>query len=104
MVNSLPIWRTTTDATGIIPARLGVGATTSMYVGTGGLLVVPILVLPSWIPVPVADAISPEPEISDLAPMSPVEAGRLMQLDESHNPLLADLWRDDMNDSLVDNP
>lgn len=41
----------------------------------------------------------------DLAPpMSLGEMDQLMTLDSEHNPLLAELWHDDINDDLLDNP
>lgn len=52
--------------------------------------------------IPIGEQIAPEPVPDDLEPMSPSEANRLMQLDEAHNPLLAELWRDNMNDDLID--
>ena len=97
MFRSLPIRLMTTDAAGVIPPRLGIAAVTAGFVGTGGQLVVPVIALPSWIPV-VAGGVSAEP---DMEPMSLEETHELMQLDEAHNPLLAELWR---GDDLVDNP
>ena len=104
MLNLLSSRNTTTDATGIIPARLGVGALTAVFVGTGGLVTVPTIELPSWIPILIEEQVTVELMPDRLEPISIPEANVLMQLDESHNPLLADLWRDEVNDDLVDNP
>ena len=95
MLYWLPIEHMTTDAAGVIPARLGIGAVTAGFVGTGGQLVVPVIALPSWMPVQIG--VSPEPDLV----MSLEETNELMQLDEAHNPLLAEIWR---GDDLVDNP
>ena len=104
MVNALSFERNTTDAAGIIPPRLGIGASAAVFVGTGGFLHVPTIGLPAWIPVPTEWQYGERPEADHLTPMSPPDIYGLLQLDESHNPMLADLWRDDMNDDLVDSP
>ena len=101
MVSLLSIERSTTDATGIIAPRLEIGTMTAVFVDTGGMLTVPIFELPSWMSI--GGQIAAEPEPDELVPMSPSETRLLMSLDESHNPMLAELWRDDMNDDLVDN-
>ena len=102
MADSLPTQSSTTDASGIIPARLDVGALSAVFVGTGGMMLVPTIELPSWISISIEGQFAPDLVPDRLEPMSLPEVNRLMQLDEFYNPLLADLWRDDVNDDLVD--
>ena len=85
-----------TDATDLIPARLAVAAATAGVMDTGGRYAVPTFTLPSWV---WADEPAPNDQ---LEPMDPQEVRNLMQLDVVHNPLLGDVWRDDINDQLVD--
>ena len=104
MPNFVSTHSSTTDAADIIPARLGNAAMAAVFVGTGGMMISPIVELPTWIPVFAKGQAVPKPQAEGIEPMSPPEANLLMQLDEIHNPLLADLWRDDINDGLVDGP
>lgn len=85
-----------TDATDIIPARLGGAAASAAVMDTAGSLTIPGISLPVWV---WAD----DPVHQDqLEPMAPQEIPNLMQLDVVHNPLLGDMWRDDINDQLLD--
>ena len=46
-------------------------------------------------------ALVPYARAEEIGLMDPIEASGLLEMDARHNPLLADLWRDDVNDDLV---
>lgn len=78
------------DASGLIPARLGIEAGVAI-VDTGWVLTAPVAQLPYWDEIHVERPPAPEAAPQDL-----------MLLDARHNPLLAELWRGESNDDLVD--
>ena len=69
MPNFLSTQSNTTDAADIIPARLGTAAMAAVFVGTGGMMIIPIIELPSWIPVSIEGQIIAEPEAESVEPL-----------------------------------
>ena len=59
----------TTDAADIIPARLGTAAMAAVFVGTGGMMTIPIIELPSWIPISIEGQAIAELEAESLGPL-----------------------------------
>ena len=97
MVNSVGRFLDTADASDMIPARLGMTASIAMVIGTSGLFAIPVIQIPTW--EKIVDEADP-----GLLLMSDVDESHLMDLDSLHNPLLAELWRHDVDDEPTVNP
>jgi hypothetical protein len=97
IANALSSHYDSADATGIIPPRLGVAAITVGAETAAGMVFVPVIQIPAWEEFE-EDSLSEPDSMNFLEPMDD-----LMDLDSVHNPLLAEHWRDDVNEDLISN-
>ena len=86
-----------TDAAYIIPARLGAVAAAVGIADTAGRIRFPTISIPTWTDLDIGEGFLDRPTL-----MPDSEIPELMRLDDRHNPLLGELWRDEVNDLEAD--
>jgi hypothetical protein len=90
-----------TDASDHIPARYGHTAGTAVSVDTGLTVSIPVMLLPSFQFLEL-EPMELTPIQEEVTPFSEEELLKLLRPNSLTTPLLADIWRDDVNDERVD--
>ena len=90
-----------TDSSQIISARYGGSAGVAIAVDTGFTVSIETEIIP-FLEIISPDLIKHSPlQDNEILPFSESELSRLMHPDSRANPILADIWRDEVNDEFV---